>query len=184
MSVSSLKRSKELADEYKVRELIKKLSRDITESFPDLENLIIVGIHTRGVHLARRIQKEIERMTGKSIQIGSLDINLYRDDWTKLHSYPTVRDTHIPVNLDNSNVILVDDVLFTGRTIRAALDALIDFGRPKKVHLAVLVDRGHRELPICAQYVGIKVPTEIDEHVHVFLTESDGADRILLAQNA
>ncbi len=183
MSVSALKGSKELADEYKVRELIKKIAKDIVENFPNLENLVIVGIHTRGVHLAKRIQSEIKRMTGRNILIGSLDINLYRDDWTRLHSYPTVRDTHIPVNLDNSNVILVDDVLFTGRTIRAALDALIDFGRPQKVHLAVLVDRGHRELPICAQYVGIKVSTEANEHVHVFLTESDGVDRILLAQN-
>ncbi len=172
-----------IMNNQQVHEAIRKMSNEIISNFPNLDNMVIIGIHTRGVHIAKRIQKNIMEFSGKELPVGTLDINLYRDDWTKLHTYPTVRSTHIPKNLDNADVILVDDVLYTGRTVRAALDALIDFGRPRKVHLVVLVDRGHRELPICAQYVGITIPTEPNQHVNVFLKESDGVDQVLLTQN-
>lgn len=170
-----------LMDALRMAETISRMAREIAEAFSEsAETAVLVGIHTRGVYLARRIHDELSRLKSWNIPVGTLDINLYRDDWTRLHSYPVVRSTYIPVSIDNRDVILVDDVLYTGRTIRAALDGLLDFGRPRRVHLAVLIDRGHRELPICAQYIGQTVETLPGQHVHVLLEEVDGRDEVIL----
>ena len=136
-------------------EALEKLADGIVESSRDRQKLVLVGIHTGGVHLARRLQRVIFRKYDLSVPVGTLDITLYRDDWTRLHTQPVVKATDLPFGIDDREVVLVDDVLFTGRTIRAALDALIDYGRPRTVRVAVLVDRGHRELPIFAQFVGL-----------------------------
>ena len=130
------------------------------------------------MHLAKRLQRIIYELFDLSAPVGSLDINLYRDDWTKLHVQPLVRSTDFPFAIDDKEVILVDDVLYTGRTVRAALDALADYGRPQKVQLAVMVDRGHRELPICAQFIGKQVATDLQEHVNVYLSEKSGFDQV------
>ncbi|SFM39495.1 bifunctional pyr operon transcriptional regulator/uracil phosphoribosyltransferase PyrR [Thermodesulforhabdus norvegica] len=170
-----------LMDAGKMAEIISRMSEEIAEAFSgSVGSALLVGIHTRGVYLARRISQRLAETRSWDIPVGKLDINLYRDDWTRLHSYPVVRSTHIPVSIDNRDVILVDDVLYTGRTIRAALDGLLDFGRPRRVHLAVLIDRGHRELPICAQYIGQVVETLPGQHVHVLLEEVDGRDEVVL----
>jgi pyrimidine operon attenuation protein/uracil phosphoribosyltransferase len=151
---------------------------DICEQVTDKNNLVLVGIRTGGVYLADRIHDKIKSKLGLEIPVGILDIGLYRDDWTRLSTNPILRSTELPVSIDDRVVVLVDDVLFTGRTVRAAMDALIDFGRPKRIELAVLVDRGHRELPICANYVGIAVSTTRDEVVNVYMRESSEQERV------
>ncbi len=156
------------------------MARELVENAIDPDNLVLVGIHTGGVHLAKRLQNIIDREFGLSLLVGTLDITLYRDDWTRLHKQPLVRSTDLPCDIEGREVILVDDVLYTGRTIRAALDALIDYGRPRRVQVAVLVDRGHRELPICGQFVGIVVNTKPEEQVNVHLEEKDGFDRVVI----
>jgi pyrimidine operon attenuation protein / uracil phosphoribosyltransferase len=142
--------------------------------------LALVGIRTRGVFIAKRLAKALQHITNQPVPTGALDITLYRDDLMRhaVGPQPLVRRTEIPFSIDDHKVVLVDDVLYTGRTIRAALDALIDFGRPKEIQLIVLVDRGHRELPIKADYVGKNVPTSLKESVHVKLVETDGTDEI------
>jgi pyrimidine operon attenuation protein/uracil phosphoribosyltransferase len=129
--------------------------------------------------LSKRIQKIILDRYHLAVPVGTLDITLYRDDWTRLHNQPVVKATHLPFEIDEREVVLVDDVLFTGRTIRAALDALIDYGRPKTVQVAVLVDRGHRELPIFAQFIGLHLETSMEEQVNVLFSEKDGIDQVV-----
>jgi pyrimidine operon attenuation protein/uracil phosphoribosyltransferase len=157
-----------------------RIAHEILERNRGIDEIAFVGIRTRGVPLARRIAKFIQDTSGHEVPTGSLDITLYRDDLmrTPVGPQPVVRRTEIPFSIDDKRILLVDDVLYTGRTIRAALDALIDFGRPKAIQLIVLVDRGHRELPIKADYVGKNVPTSASESVQVHLTEIDGRDEV------
>jgi pyrimidine operon attenuation protein/uracil phosphoribosyltransferase len=158
--------------------IVTRISYEIFEGRRDIQDMGIIGIHTRGVFLARRIQAKMKEIEDIDIPTGDMDINLYRDDWTRISQQPVVRRTDIAFSVEERPIILVDDVLFTGRTIRAAMDALIDFGRPARIELAVLVDRGHRELPIQANYVGKYIKTRSDEAINVLLTECDGMDRV------
>jgi pyrimidine operon attenuation protein / uracil phosphoribosyltransferase len=145
--------------------------------------LVLVGIRTGGVFLAERLKRKISSIEEKEIPFGILDITLYRDDLSTSHRKPRLGKTDIPFSLDGKKVVLVDDVLFTGRTIRAAMDALIDFGRPKLIQLAVLIDRGHRELPIRADFVGKNLPSSLWQAVSVNLTEKDGKDEVVIEEN-
>ena len=163
--------------------VLKEMAAAIYEQAPDKDKLVLVGIRTGGVYLANRLRDKIKKMTGRQIPVGILDIGLYRDDWTRISPQPIVRTTEIPFPIDDRDVVLVDDVLFTGRTVRSAMDALIDFGRPKRIVLAVMVDRGHRELPICADYAGVKVTTTLDEVVNVYVREAGGEDRVVVESN-
>lgn len=156
-----------------------RVSHEILERNRGTQDLVLVGIHTRGVILARRLAQNILRFEGSHTPVAELDISLYRDDLQQ-RSRPLVRPTSFPVDIRDRKVVLVDDVLYTGRTIRAAMDALNDFGRPRQVQLAILLDRGHRELPIRADYVGKNVPTSLDEQVKVRLTEVDGVDEVAI----
>jgi pyrimidine operon attenuation protein/uracil phosphoribosyltransferase len=158
-----------------------RVSHEILERNRGPEDLVIVGIHTRGVILARRLAQNILRFEGRQVPVAELDIGLYRDDLQQ-RVRPLIRPTSFPVDIRDKKVVLVDDVLYTGRTIRAALDALNDIGRPQWVQLAVLVDRGHRQLPIRPDYVGKNVPTSQDERVRVRLTEVDGVDGVAILQ--
>ncbi len=157
-----------------------RLAHEIMEKNRGAGNIVIVGIKTRGEFIARRIAAKIEEVEKVKLNIGSLDITLYRDDLIGKLEQPQLKGTDIVFDLNGRDVILIDDVLYTGRTIRAALDELIDLGRPKTIQLAVLVDRGHRQLPIKAEYVGKNVPTSADESVRVHVKEVDGEDTILL----
>ncbi|WP_304941219.1 bifunctional pyr operon transcriptional regulator/uracil phosphoribosyltransferase PyrR [Thermosulfurimonas sp. F29] len=169
-----------LAEEREIERTLWRLTHEILERYGGASDLILIGIRTGGVPLARRIQRMIQEKEGFQVPVGTLDISLYRDDWSRISFHPEVKATEIPGSLDDLNVILVDDVIYTGRTVRAALDALMDFGRPRRVELAVLVDRGHRELPIQPNYVGFHIPTRPEEHVNVLLKEVDGRDTIVL----
>jgi pyrimidine operon attenuation protein/uracil phosphoribosyltransferase len=157
-----------------------RIAHEILERNRGLDEIAFVGIRTRGVPLARRIAKFIQDISGHEVPTGALDITLYRDDLmrTPVGPQPLVRKTEIPFSIDDKRILLVDDVLYTGRTIRAALDALIDFGRPREIQLVVLVDRGHRELPIKADYVGKNLPTSAAQSVQVHLAEIDGRDEV------
>jgi len=157
-----------------------RIAHEIVERNRGVDELALVGIRTRGVPLARRIARTLREITGVDVPTGALDITLYRDDLMRhaVGPQPVVRSTEIPFSIDDKRILLVDDVLYTGRTIRAALDALIDFGRPKSIQLVVLVDRGHRELPIKADYVGKNLPTSPSESVRVHLADIDGRDEI------
>ncbi len=159
---------------------INRISLQVLEKHHGPENLAIVGIHTCGVFLAQRIRQIIRDQTSQLIPYGSLDINLYRDDWSLITQNPVVKTTDISFGVEGMDIILVDDVLFTGRTIRAALDALMDYGRPKSVQLAILVDRGGRELPIQADYVGLHTTVRPDEKIKVVFEEIGGKDEVLL----
>ena len=161
-----------------VRRATTRISHEIVEKQAGTEGLARVGIQRRGVPLAHRIAASILEHEGVSIPVGALDITFYRDDLSMVAQQPVVKGTEIPFDLNGRTVILVDDVLYTGRTIRAAMDALIDYGRPQAIRLAVLVDRGHRELPICADHVGKNVPTSREEIVKVLLEETDGEDAV------
>jgi pyrimidine operon attenuation protein / uracil phosphoribosyltransferase len=163
-------------DKENVQRAITRVAHEILEKNRGIKDLCIIGIRTRGAVLAERINACIKQIEGNKVPIGILDITLYRDDLTTVDVQPIVRETLIKFDITNKTVILVDDVLFTGRTIRSALDALIDFGRPASIQLAVLVDRGHRELPIRADYVGKNIPTSIDQDVQVILKEADKKD--------
>jgi pyrimidine operon attenuation protein/uracil phosphoribosyltransferase len=163
-----------------IERLIERLALQIIEQHGDCSALVLVGIQRRGVDLARRLAAQINDRLECVIPMGTLDINLYRDDWTSLLGKPQIGQSSIPVRLDNKVVLLVDDVLFTGRTVRSALEALLDYGRPQKVELLVLIDRGHRELPIHADYVGQTLETARSEHVNVLLEERDGVDEVRL----
>jgi pyrimidine operon attenuation protein/uracil phosphoribosyltransferase len=160
-----------------------RIAHEILERNRGIEEVALVGIRTRGVPLARRIAKSIHDVSGHDVPCGALDITLYRDDLSgnaamTVGPQPVIRKTEIPFSIDGRLILLVDDVLYTGRTIRAALDALIDFGRPRAIQLIVLVDRGHRELPIKADYVGKNIPTSSAQNVQVHLTEVDGRDEV------
>ncbi|MBU1139715.1 MAG: bifunctional pyr operon transcriptional regulator/uracil phosphoribosyltransferase PyrR [Proteobacteria bacterium] len=159
---------------------VNRISLQILERNHNIENLAIVGIHTCGVFLAQRIRQLIQDQTDKLLPYGSLDINLYRDDWSLITQNPVVKTTDIGFTVEGQDVILVDDVLFTGRTIRAAMDALMDYGRPHSIQLAVLVDRGGRELPIQADYVGVRTTVMPDERIKVILEEHGKRDEVVL----
>jgi pyrimidine operon attenuation protein/uracil phosphoribosyltransferase len=164
-----------------VRRALARVAHEILERNRGVDDLVIVGIYTRGVLLARRLAENIHQFEGHRVPVAELDISLYRDD-LKQRGRPLVQPTNLPVNIQDQKVVLVDDVLFTGRTIRAALDALNDFGRPRQVQLATLLDRGHRELPIRADYVGKNIPTARDEQVRVRLVEVDGVDEVAIVR--
>jgi pyrimidine operon attenuation protein / uracil phosphoribosyltransferase len=159
---------------------VNRISLQVLEKNHSPDNLAIVGIHTCGVFLAQRIRQFIKEQTSQLVPYGSLDINLYRDDWSLITQNPVVKTTDIGFGMEGRDVILVDDVLFTGRTIRAALDALMDYGRPRSVQLAILIDRGGRELPIQADYVGLHTTVRPDERIQVMFTENGGQDEVIL----
>ena len=161
------------------RKLI-RISHEIIENHADIDNIVILGIHNRGVPIANRIKENISNVTDIDIPNGSLDITFHRDDYRERLLIPEIRGTDIPFSLENKIVILIDDVLFSGRTIRAALDEINSFGRPSIVRLAVLIDRGHRELPIRADFVGKNIPTNSGEHVQVFLNETDDEEGVFI----
>ena len=173
-------------DADRIGRTLTRIAHEIVERNKGVENLALVGIRTRGVHIARRLARSLKEISGDEVPTGALDITLYRDDLMRhaVGPQPLVRRTEILFSIDNRTVLLVDDVLYTGRTTRAALDALIDFGRPKAIQLIVLVDRGHRELPIKADYVGKNLPTNPGESVQVRLQETDGNDEVVLQQEA
>lgn len=175
-----MSRSVSILDAIDIDRILTRMTHEILEIHRGAENLALVGIHTRGVFLAKRIQSKIRDIEGIDLKTGDMDINLYRDDWTRISHHPIVRETKIPFSVDDMQIILVDDVLFTGRTTRAAMDALMDFGRPERIELAVLVDRGHRELPIQGNYVGKQVETRRSDTVNVLLTEQDNKDTVVV----
>lgn len=174
---------KEVVDAVTMKRALTRITYEIIERNHGIEDLVLVGIKTRGIYIAKRIAERLQQLEGIAVPVGELDITLYRDD-AKKEDDPTVHASDIPVNLEGKEVIVVDDVLFTGRTIRAALDAIMDFGRPRKISLAVLVDRGHRELPIRADYVGKNIPTSLAEEIIVEMEEVDGKDRIAINKEA
>ena len=169
-------------DADRIGRTLTRIAHEIVERNKGVEDLALVGVRTRGVHIARRLAGALKEITGQDIPTGALDITLYRDDLMRqaVGPQPLVRRTEIPFSIDSRKILLVDDVLYTGRTTRAALDALIDFGRPKAIQLIVLVDRGHRELPIKADYVGKNLPTSLKQSVQVRLQEIDGADEVVI----
>jgi pyrimidine operon attenuation protein/uracil phosphoribosyltransferase len=171
---------RQLLDARGLRRALQRLAGAIRKAHPARSDAVLVGIQTRGVPLARRLSALIEAAGGARLPVGTLDITLYRDDLTQIASQPVIKRTDIPVSIDGRSVILVDDVLYTGRTIRAALDELIDFGRPSRIELLALVDRGGRELPIQPDFVGLRAKAAGDESVQVRLTEEDGDDRVVL----
>ncbi|WP_077617754.1 bifunctional pyr operon transcriptional regulator/uracil phosphoribosyltransferase PyrR [Bacillus sinesaloumensis] len=172
-------------DNQAIRRALTRIAHEIIEKNKGIEDCVIVGIKTRGIYLAKRIASRIEQIEGKKIAIGEIDITLYRDDLTTKTAdrEPIVKGSDIPVEITNKKVILVDDVLYTGRTVRAALDALIDIGRPAQIQLAVLIDRGHREFPIRADYVGKNIPTASSERIVVELEEIDKFDQVTIHKN-
>jgi len=167
-------------DADRMARTLARIAHEIVERSRGIEELALVGIRSRGVPLARRLARGIRDINQHDVPTGALDITLYRDDLMRhaIAAQPVIKRTEIPFSIDDRRILLVDDVLYTGRTIRAALDALIEFGRPKSIQLVVLVDRGHRELPIKADYVGKNVPTSLTQSVHVRLTEIDGRDEV------
>ena len=169
-------------DADRIGRTLTRIAHEIVERNKGVDELALVGVRTRGVPIARRIARSLKEISGQEIPTGALDITLYRDDLMRqqVGPQPLVRRTEIPFSIDNRKILLVDDVLYTGRTTRAALDALIDYGRPKAIQLIVLVDRGHRELPIKADYVGKNLPTAPEESVQVRLIEIDGEDEVVL----
>ncbi len=170
---------KKLIDSEEFSRIIERLVSEVIERHPDGE-IVIIGIHTRGVHIAQRVKRLIEEKLNKEIQLGTVDITFYRDDLMKMYDQPEVKETNIPFSVEDKNIILVDDVIYTGRTVRCAIDVLMDYGRPKKVELLVMVDRGHRELPIHPDYVGRRIPTSKEEIVDVKVKEVDGEDGVVL----
>jgi pyrimidine operon attenuation protein/uracil phosphoribosyltransferase len=172
-------------DAERMARTLVRIAHEIVERNRGIEELALVGIRTRGVPIARRIARAIGDINGHQLPTGALDITLYRDDLMRhaVGPQPLVRRTEIPFSIDDKRILLVDDVLYTGRTIRAALDALIDFGRPKAIQLVVLVDRGHRELPIKADYVGKNLPTSLSQSVQVHLSEVDGRDEVEIQES-
>lgn len=180
--MNKLVRKNIIMDKPAVKRAVVRIAHEIIEKNKGVDDLILVGIRTRGVPLAERIASEIATIENVKIPVGSLDITLYRDDLSTLAYNPIVHGTELDFDIKGKIIVLVDDVLYTGRTIRAALDALIDMGRPKVIQLAVLIDRGHRELPIRADYVGKNVPTSHRESVDVALSESDVEDQVIISE--
>ena len=173
---------REVMDADRVSRALTRIAHEILERNRGTGELALVGIRTRGVPIARRLARALKEINGDDVPTGALDITLYRDDLMRqpVGPHPVVRRTEIPFSIDDRRILLVDDVLYTGRTIRAALDALIDFGRPRAIQLVVLVDRGHRELPIKPDYVGKNLPTSLRQSVQVRLLETDGADEVVI----
>ncbi|SFA46441.1 pyrimidine operon attenuation protein / uracil phosphoribosyltransferase [Parageobacillus thermantarcticus] len=167
-------------DEQAIRRALTRIAHEIIERNKGVDDCVLIGIKTRGIYLAQRLAERIEQIEGKAIPVGELDITLYRDDLTvkTIDREPLVKGTNVPFDVTNKKVILTDDVLFTGRTVRAAMDAVMDLGRPAQIQLAVLVDRGHRELPIRADFVGKNIPTSSSELIVVELTEVDELDQV------
>ena len=163
-----------------IRRTLARIAHEIIERNKVIEQVMLVGMHTRGVPISKRLAANIEDFAKLKIPVGALDISLYRDDLSSLELQPTVKSTDIPVSVDGKSIVLVDDVLYTGRSIRAAMDAIIDLGRPRSIQLAVLIDRGHRELPIRADYVGKNMPSSRHEEIKVQLKESDGVDEVAI----
>jgi pyrimidine operon attenuation protein/uracil phosphoribosyltransferase len=177
-----LKEKSRLMSAEDLKRVIRRIANEIIERNKGTEKMILVGIHRLGVYLARRIQKIIEEVEGVKIPCGELDITLYRDDLTTLFEQPMVHSTRMPEDISGQNIYLIDDVLYTGRTVRAALEALVDLGRSSQVQLVVIVDRGHRELPIHADICGKKVPTSKNEVIEVKVTELDGKDEVVICE--
>ncbi|MDA8211255.1 MAG: bifunctional pyr operon transcriptional regulator/uracil phosphoribosyltransferase PyrR [Clostridia bacterium] len=177
-----LQEKTQLMDDVGIKRALTRIAHEIVEKNKGVANLAVIGIRRRGVPLAERLAGLISEFEGVRIPAGFLDITLYRDDLTTLANQPVVHKTEVPFSVDGKKIVLVDDVLYTGRTVRAALDALIDLGRPQFIQLAVLVDRGHRELPIRADFVGKNVPTSRKEVVSVKLNEVDGEDKVVLEE--
>lgn len=177
-----MKEKAQLMDEKAIGRAITRISHEIIERNKGIEDVVLVGIKTRGVPIANRISKKIEQIEGSKVDTGQIDITLYRDDLKTINTDPVVNGSNIDFNINDKIVILVDDVLYTGRTVRSALDAVVDIGRPKAIQLAVLVDRGHRELPIRADYVGKNVPTSKDEIISVKLSEIDEEDSVTIKE--
>jgi pyrimidine operon attenuation protein/uracil phosphoribosyltransferase len=169
-----------ILDSTGVKRALTRIAHEILERNKGARDLVLLGVPSGGKDIAERLQKKIETIEGVKVPVGSLDATLYRDDINIVKEQPILKETKIPVNIDNKKVILVDDVLFTGRTVRAAMDVLMDFGRPEVIQLAVLVDRGHRELPIKADYVGKNIPTSRDQEIKVLLEDKDGKDEIII----
>ena len=180
--MSNIVKKNVIMDSEAIRRALVRIAHEIIEKNKGVEDVVIVGIRTRGVPLAQRIAAEINAIENCEMTVGMLDITLYRDDLSTLGYNPVVHGTDINFDLSGKHVVLVDDVLYTGRTIRAALDAVIDMGRPKTIQLAVLVDRGHKELPIRADYVGKNVPTSQEETIEVVLNEIDGTDEVYIGE--
>ncbi|MBU1112391.1 MAG: bifunctional pyr operon transcriptional regulator/uracil phosphoribosyltransferase PyrR [Candidatus Omnitrophica bacterium] len=172
--------AKIILSSQEVRKAIQRLTHQILERDQSLKDLVLIGIQTRGVCLARRIQAAIKELKNQDMPLGVLDITFYRDDLTAIGSSPVVKETNIEFDLNDKRIVLIDDVLFTGRTIRAALDEIMDFGRPKTIELLVLIDRGHRQLPIRPDFVGKNIPTSLEESVEVKFQESDGSDEVTI----
>lgn len=171
-----------IMDSSSIERAITRIAHEILESNKGIEELCIIGIRNRGAYLAQRLADKIKEIASGKVPVGILDITLYRDDLTAIAEQPVVHKTEIDFDIKDKKIVLVDDVLFTGRTIRCALDELIDFGRPRCIQLAILIDRGHRELPIRADYVGKNVPTSVKEAVDVRLKEIDGADEVVISE--
>ena len=174
-------KSKLMEESHMKRTLI-RLSHEIIENNPELENVALIGIRTRGEFLAKRIRSLIEDISKEKMKYGTLDVTFYRDDFKTNLGSPQVQSSEVLFSLDDINVILIDDVLYTGRTIRAAMDELFSFGRPASIQLCVLVDRGHRELPVKADFIGKNYPTSLREHIHVHVNEVDNEDAVLLME--
>jgi pyrimidine operon attenuation protein/uracil phosphoribosyltransferase len=177
-----MKIKSKIMDEAGMQRTLTRLAHEIIEQNKGIESIAIVGIKTRGEFIAKRLAKIIGEIENKEITVGLLDITLYRDDLRTLHEQPLLKGTEIFFDVTDKNIILVDDVLFTGRTVRAALDELVDLGRPTTIQLAVLIDRGHRQLPIKADFVGKNVPTSLYEQIKVMLKDVDGEDAVLIVK--
>jgi pyrimidine operon attenuation protein/uracil phosphoribosyltransferase len=167
-------------DEKEIEIALNQICERLLSKHPQLDEMVLVGIRTGGVFLAERLKQKILLRGGVDLPMGIIDITLYRDDWTRLSQTPEVKKTEVHFPIEDKNVLLVDDVLFTGRTIRAAIDALLDLGRPRRVELAVLIDRGHRELPICADYIGKTLEVSRQDSVNVELKELAGVDQVII----
>ena len=171
-----------IMDARQIDRALSRIAHEVVERNQGTDHLVLVGIHSRGVPLAQILQRKIEEFESVQVPTGTVDITLYRDDLSQIAPNPVVRETELPVDIENEVVVLVDDVLFTGRTIRAALDALISYGRPRAIQLAVLIDRGHREFPIRADFVGKNVPTSLLEVIKVQCLDIDGEDSVLMME--
>ena len=178
----TFKEKARILDREGIKRAVTRISHEILEKNKRAEDLVIVGIRNRGEHLGQRVVASIEKIIGKKVPFGILDITLYRDDLTEVAEQPILKETRINFDITGKKIVLVDDVLFTGRTIRCAMDQLIDFGRPAVIQLAVLIDRGHRELPIRPDYVGKNVPTSLNEVIEVKLKEYDGVDEVVIME--
>ncbi|WP_130806820.1 bifunctional pyr operon transcriptional regulator/uracil phosphoribosyltransferase PyrR [Senegalia massiliensis] len=171
-----------ILDEKAINRATTRISHEIIEKNKGIENVVLVGIKTRGVPFAKRIAEKIKTIEGKTVKVEELDISLYRDDLSEVADKPLIKSSQISTDISNKIIVLIDDVLYTGRTVRAALDAIVDNGRPKKIQLAVLIDRGHRELPIRPDFVGKNVPTSKNEIINVNFKETDGSDEVTIKE--